>query len=292
MVTVIIPTFNRASLLLQTIPTYLQQDVCEIILIDDCSSDNTAEISKILMEKYKSIRYIRLEKNSKQVVAKNIGIKAASSEWIYFGDDDSVLSSGSISNLLKTASKYNANVVGAKALYMNDGDCENVEEFVEANNQYGLTIKEIVDLKSFKTNFSLNFPMPVEVPFTHACALIETDLAKNIMFDENFTGNCYREETDFFLRCKFAGAKIMYDSSAVQTNLPRKIATGGAHSSGKIKWYFYTIKNNYYFLKKNVKLINKNFNLNLNIYVLNILFIKNLFAGLYKNIYKRLLKWR
>jgi len=43
-VSVVLPSFNRARLLPITIPTYFQEDVSEVILVDDCSSDNTAEV--------------------------------------------------------------------------------------------------------------------------------------------------------------------------------------------------------------------------------------------------------
>ena len=43
-VSVVLPSFNRARLLPITIPTYFQEDVSEVILVDDCSSDNTAVV--------------------------------------------------------------------------------------------------------------------------------------------------------------------------------------------------------------------------------------------------------
>ena len=47
-VTVVIPSYNRAKILPKTIPTYLQPDVNELIIIDDCSSDNTEQVVKKL----------------------------------------------------------------------------------------------------------------------------------------------------------------------------------------------------------------------------------------------------
>ena len=43
-ISVIIPSYNRAHLLQTTIPTYFQEGVGEVIIIDDCSTDNTQEI--------------------------------------------------------------------------------------------------------------------------------------------------------------------------------------------------------------------------------------------------------
>lgn len=49
-VTVVIPSYNRAKILPKTIPTYLQPDVNELIIIDDCSSDNTEQVVKKLQK--------------------------------------------------------------------------------------------------------------------------------------------------------------------------------------------------------------------------------------------------
>ena len=88
-VTVVIPSYNRAKILPKTIPTYLQPDVNELIIIDDCSSDNTEQVVKKLQKKYPIIKYFRNEVNSKQTFSKNVGIKNATCDYIYFGDDDS-----------------------------------------------------------------------------------------------------------------------------------------------------------------------------------------------------------
>ena len=99
-VSVVLPSFNRARLLPITIPTYFQEDVSEVILVDDCSSDNTAEVVKELQTRFPTLRYFRNEVNSKQPYTQNVAISKVQSEYIYFGDDDSVLYPGSIRNLL------------------------------------------------------------------------------------------------------------------------------------------------------------------------------------------------
>ena len=73
-VSVIIPTYNRAHLLEKTIPTYFQQNVEEVIIVNDASTDNTKEILVKLKEKYPRIKFLNLEKNSKQTYCKNIGM--------------------------------------------------------------------------------------------------------------------------------------------------------------------------------------------------------------------------
>lgn len=250
MISVIIPTYNRAHLLPLTVPSYKDQLVSEIIIIDDCSTDNTKEVCLALIKETPSIKYYRLPVNSKQVAAKNLGILRAKNEWLYFGDDDSVLVEGSILELFNVAISRNADIVGAKSLYMPDNRLS-VEQYVAKMDQIIPNIAEICDLKKMRANFHYSTSTPIEVPFVQASALVKKSVAEPLKFDINFKGNCYREETDFFLRAHLKGHKIMYNSKAVQVNLPRLMSTGGAHSRSKLYWYISAISNNWYFLNKN-----------------------------------------
>lgn len=260
MITVVIPTYNRAHLLHKTIPTYLQEGVSKIIVVDDASTDNTEEVVKKLMGELPTIQYYRQKINSKQTVAKNTGIDHTDTEWIYFGDDDSILMPGSIKALLDTCIKHKADICGAKALYMQtEEDEKSSESFVKKMDIPLPASNKIADLDTLEGNFIYSFENAVELPYVHASALVKSEIAKKLKFDPEYTGNCYREETDFFLRANLAGAKIMYNSKAVQVNLPRKKATGGAHSSNKLKWYYYTFVNNHRFLKKNWKAVRKKY---------------------------------
>lgn len=84
-VTVIIPTYNRYTLLSRAIKSLLNQSyrVDEIIVIDDGSSDNTPNIQN----DFPQIRYF-YQKNSGVSAARNLGIQNATNEWIAFLDSD------------------------------------------------------------------------------------------------------------------------------------------------------------------------------------------------------------
>jgi putative glycosyltransferase len=221
-VSVIVPSYNRGYILEKTIPSYIQDEVAELILVDDASADDTPEVVNRLQQKYPIIRYIRLGKNMKQTAAKNRGIMAAGYPYIYFGDDDSFILPGTIGYLLETLHKENADVVGALALYANnETDMAEIETFVSENAPYVQFAEEIVNLRHLeRVAFKYRVSEPLRLPFVHACALAKTTFAKSILFDVSYQGNAYREETDFFLRCAEAGAVIYYDSRGVQINYP------------------------------------------------------------------------
>ncbi len=101
-ISVIVPTYKRAHLLSLTLPTYLQPETSELIVVDDCSPDKTREVVESLAADDPRIRYIRTDANRKQPHAKNLGISNARGEYLYFGDDDSVLLPGSLERLITT----------------------------------------------------------------------------------------------------------------------------------------------------------------------------------------------
>lgn len=90
LVSVIIPTHNRADLVEGAIHSVLGQDGrgilfdLEIIVVDDASTDNTSE----KVTQFPSVQYLKLCANRKLPAARNVGIQASTGEYIAFLDDD------------------------------------------------------------------------------------------------------------------------------------------------------------------------------------------------------------
>ena len=262
-VSVVLPSFNRARLLPITIPTYFQEDVSEVILVDDCSSDNTAEVVKELQTRFPTLRYFRNEVNSKQPYTQNVAISKVQSEYIYFGDDDSVLYPGSIRNLLNVMREKNADIVGGRALALFFPEqIDELDEFLSHyRNRIATEANQIVDLSTLSTNFTYTVKEPIRVPFCHASCLCKTQVAREMQFDVKIEGNAYREETDFLIRATLAGYTIYYTSSANQINLPSAMCSGGARSKNPRHWAENAIRNNDYFIDKNYDSMQKMFSL-------------------------------
>ncbi|MCK4792141.1 MAG: glycosyltransferase family 2 protein [Desulfobacteraceae bacterium] len=88
LVSVIIPTYNRAHLIRRAIESVLNQ-TCqdfEIIVIDDGSIDDTKEVIESFNDE--RILYIRHNRNKGGAAARNTGIQAAKGEYIAFQDSD------------------------------------------------------------------------------------------------------------------------------------------------------------------------------------------------------------
>ena len=87
-ISIIIPTYNRENLILRSLESILKQTYTniEVIIIDDCSKDNTKNIIKNLNDN--RIRYRRLKKNKGASFARNFGIKISTGKYISFQDSD------------------------------------------------------------------------------------------------------------------------------------------------------------------------------------------------------------
>jgi len=85
--TVIIPTYNRAKLLKKAIQSVIDQTIYnwELVVVDDGSTDDTKEV--VTEFKDERIQYVFQEKKERSV-ARNIGIKKATGNYICFLDDD------------------------------------------------------------------------------------------------------------------------------------------------------------------------------------------------------------
>ena len=88
LVSVVIPTCNRAGLLKRAVNSVVGQTYArlEIIVVDDASTDNTREIVRGFKDD--RIRYLRHDENRGGSAARNTGVDAATGQYIAFLDDD------------------------------------------------------------------------------------------------------------------------------------------------------------------------------------------------------------
>ena len=89
-VSVIIPTYNRAEKLVRALASVLDQSVppVEIIVVDDASTDGTAQIDFARISP--RISLVRCEENLGGAVSRNKGVQCAIGNWIAFLDSDDI----------------------------------------------------------------------------------------------------------------------------------------------------------------------------------------------------------
>lgn len=114
-VSVILPTYNKASYLDLTLTGYELQTYkeFEILLVDDGSQDNTREIINKYMDKL-NIKYI-YQQNAGRSAAKNAALRQVAGEYIIFADDDRIPDPRFVSEHLQTLKKDSSFVtIGSK----------------------------------------------------------------------------------------------------------------------------------------------------------------------------------
>lgn len=89
MVSIIMPSYNTANYISESIESVLSQTYTnwELIIVDDCSTDNTDEVVNSFL-KDRRIRYLKNKKNSGAAVSRNRALREAEGKWIAFLDSD------------------------------------------------------------------------------------------------------------------------------------------------------------------------------------------------------------
>ena len=108
MITILTPTYNRESQLINLYDSLINQsnNDFEWLVVDDGSTDDTeCEINKWINEHKINIRYIRKENGGKHT-ALNLGIKSINSKWTFIVDSDDYLTEDAIEIIKKNDELY------------------------------------------------------------------------------------------------------------------------------------------------------------------------------------------
>lgn len=113
LISVIVPTHNRLDDLLETLQSVFEQQYprIEIIVVDNASTDSTADVVKGLTYGEKRLRYCYEEQPGVNV-ARNRGCLAAQSDLLAFIDDDEIAPPGWLSQLAAAMDQTGADAVG------------------------------------------------------------------------------------------------------------------------------------------------------------------------------------
>jgi len=150
-ISVIIPTYNRSSLLINTLNAVIKQSIdnsrYEIIIVDDGSTDQTGEVVKKFMNGHDNIAYVKHPSNLGKGAACNTGLNAAQSPLVVFIDDDIIPAMNWLEAHLKRHKEENR-IISVTGLVMYPKEWEKHNNRVKyANYNYVKNIK-LSDLNS------------------------------------------------------------------------------------------------------------------------------------------------
>lgn len=184
-VSIIIPLYNQLSFTKDCLESLQRTTsaVVEIILVDNASTDGTAEFLSTLA----GVTVIANTQNGGCSVAWNQGARAASSEWIVVLNNDVLLSNGWLEGLLTAAAQWELDIVTPA---IREG---------EYNYNIGAYAQELNSrMKNVIRKGTAN----------GICFMVNRRVFSTIgFFDENFRIGQY-EDKDFFLRASQAGFRL------------------------------------------------------------------------------------
>ncbi len=206
---VIIPIYNTEKYLkecIESVITQTQKEI-EIILVDDCSTDQSRKIIEEYTKNYSFIKAIYQKVNLKQGTARNVGVKAALGEYIYFLDSDDYISNTLLEECYDMAKRYKLDFVMFDATKFCEGDQIQVQKSA-AKEDYdrsdmGIGTRIYNGIEFWKDYYTQGGVYPC------AClTYINLDFfKKNKLF---FEPEVYYEDLDWMVRLFFCAEKIMY----------------------------------------------------------------------------------
>lgn len=91
LISIILPTYNRANLIERAIKSVFEQSFqdFELIIVDDGSNDNTCELIQKHINHHPNVRYLK-QQNMKLPLALNVGIQISTGNYITFINSDDI----------------------------------------------------------------------------------------------------------------------------------------------------------------------------------------------------------
>jgi len=232
-VSVIFPTLDRGEILVNSIKDILKQDYpsFEIIVVDQTEHQEKEVID--FMKSNPKIKYIHITKKSLPH-ARNVAATKAKGEILLFLDDDIRIKDPNFISYHQRNFKGNVGLVGGRV----------VSDFSLKAPDY----KETGKLKFFGLKKITHFDGIRKQEIDHApggnMSVYKEVFKKVGGYKEIYGGNAHLEETDFCLRVKRAGLKIIFEPKAVLQHL--QYQSGGCRVQD-IYELRYWINHNYVF---------------------------------------------
>jgi len=222
MISVIIVTFNSENFIrscIKSVISSFKRENYEIIVVDNCSNDNTV---KILYEEFKQVRLIRFTKNKGFAYANNVAFERSKGEYITLLNPDTIVTEGSLEKMAECLSKNDdVGMVGAK-LKNFDGSlqlsCRRFPNYLNVFFGRKSVLRNIFPGNPISKDFmleNLDYDKLQDVDWMMGAAvMLKRDLVEKIgLFDEDY--KLFVEDTDLCFRIRKAGKRVVFLPDAV-----------------------------------------------------------------------------
>ncbi len=251
MITLVVPTRNRAHTLRLVAPSYFaQEDVSELIFVSDAGDDDTPAVIADIARQFpqKRTRMLRNESRLGASQSRNVGIAAGSNDLILFCDDDEYLEAGYARVLLQKMQALNAGAVSGRRVYLQPG-----ETLPQALHRFGSGMRAARPFRPLICEYvnGAMFAGDLAIPITNAIILTKRSLLLEFPFDDFYArGNGYREETDFQMNLFVNGFDIYVTNDCHSFHLPLSQVRTGGQRTRPLKRLYWSIYYTRYFFGK------------------------------------------
>ena len=223
LVSIIVITYNSAKFVLETLESAKAQTYqnIELIISDDCSSDNTIEICKEWLKENKdrfvNTELITVEKNTGIPANCNRGVKASNGEWIKLIAGDDALIDDSIEQIINyTSSNKNINVLATQV----DVYDSNFEE--KSFLRFQPNVSEYLNIYSRETNVKQQIEFILKGGYHSTPGFF---VKKEVFNKINYLDESFRLIEDIPMYLRFGLTDIKIDFYPIRTVKYRKSDT-------------------------------------------------------------------
>ena len=247
-ISIIIPTYNRSTLLRAVLPSYTaQSEVLELILINDNSSmdytETVAYARELCAKSGIELVYLKNEKNLGAAACRNLGVARARGEYILWGEDDAFLRADYAEVLLaKCRARQNSIYFGS--IYYGIRADDSAETIEQIKRAAWACSTPIFDYERFLVNYQARVDADCEVPFGHALLLVPRAAYEGVRYAEDYAVNGFREETDAQVKLTQRDYRIFFTSDTECYHYPLAGDKGGQHGANYLRFQLYTVLNN------------------------------------------------
>jgi len=254
-VSVIIPTYERAETLDRVLPAYLRSRLIkELLVVDDGSQDQTAQIVAAHAQRDGRVRSIAHERNLGMTFARNTGILHVSGQLILFTDDDSVPDHGALETLVSHMATTEADIIAGRRIWMRIGESQ--EEALERASSWRWPL---VNRRLLEHYSHAQTDDDVVAPLVNATMLVRREVLSKVRFAECYPGNAWREDSDFQLAAQEAGFKVFFCPHAIFYHYDRPMAGRGRNRLlADLRYLYWIFRNNLTFLKRHHTYLSEN----------------------------------
>lgn len=213
---IIIPVYNVQSYVEKCIRSCADQNFTdfELVIVNDGSTDSSADIVKQVAKDYKNIKVIH-QANQGLSAARNAGLKAARGEYIWFVDSDDWIEQNCLERICNKL-KDDLDILHLQFRYV----------YNDPNLNYDGNKTVIDGVKSGK-EVTLYGGLPAPVPFS----IYRLDFLKDNKIE--FTRGIYHEDSEFKPRATYLAQRIASDSEVSYNYLQR--TSGSITSKFRLK---------------------------------------------------------